>query len=88
MEVEDYFIIALILAVVAFLSFLMRSNPFGTSDSFPLGYIKNYLGLKTDEIEMYNTALNVFIFLPSAYFAVAFSIGGTVKTFVRKITKK
>jgi hypothetical protein len=91
MDVEDYFIIALIFAIVAFLSNLMSSNPFNmsiSSDSFILAWLNN---VPQTNIYMYNTALSLFIFLPSAYFAIAFAIGGIVKTcvtFVRRATKK
>lgn len=88
MDVEDYFIIALIFAIVAFLSNLMSSNPFNmwiSSDSFILAWINN---ASQTNIYMYNSALSLFIFLPSAYLAIAFTVGGIVKTIVKVITRK
>ena len=88
MDVEDYFIIAVVFAIVAFLSLLMRNNPFNmalNTNTFPLGY--QFLN-QNSEFEMYYTALTFFIFLPSAYFAIAFTVGGIVKVVIRKIRKK
>jgi hypothetical protein len=91
MDVEDYFIIALIFAIVAFLSSSMSGNPFNmsiSSDSFILAWTNN---VPQTNIYMYNTAISQFIFLPSAYFAIAFAVGGIVKTLVtlvRKAVKK
>jgi hypothetical protein len=61
MEVEDYFIIALVFAIVAFLGI---ANPFGI---LPLSLVD---------------------ILPTAYFAIAFAIGGLVKGIVTNLTKK
>jgi len=52
MDVEDYFIIGLVFAIVAFLSNLMSYG---------------------------------YIFLPSAYLAIAFAVGGFVKAFVKVV---
>jgi hypothetical protein len=92
MDVEDYFIIALVFAIVAFLSLLMRSNPFNmfyNTDNFSLGFTTTvYSVQRTSEIFMYNIALSTMIFIASAYFTIAFAIGGIVKTVVRKARKK
>jgi len=76
MDVEDYFIIALIFAIVAFLSNLMS-----------YGYIFNNPHSVEQALGMYtfSTTVNLFIFLPSAYLAIAFAVGGIVKAFVKVV---
>jgi hypothetical protein len=85
MKTEDYFLIALILGIVALLSLLMRENPWGmwlNSNTFPLGVMNVQ---PFTELEMYVSALSLFVFLPSSYFAVAFVIAGVFKAIIEKI---
>lgn len=77
MDIEDYFIIALIFAIIAFLS-----------NSYSYGYFFNNFnnnGSVEQTLGMYtfSTELNLLIVLPSAYIAIAFTIGGFIKAFVK-----
>jgi hypothetical protein len=85
MKSEDYFLLALVFGIVALLSLLMRGNPWGmwlNSNTFPLGFMNVQ---PFTEIEMYVSALSLFIFLPSSYLTVAFAVAGLVKAVIQKI---
>lgn len=78
MKTETYFLVALILAVVALLSFAMRANPLYmalNTDSFPIYYIWP----QGPTIEMYFTSLTMFIFIPTVYFSIGFCVAGITK---------
>ncbi len=76
MDVEDYFIIALIFAIVAFISNLAS-----------YGYIFNNPFSVADVLRVYTfyTAIGLLIFPPSVYLAIAFALGGIVKAIVKVI---
>jgi hypothetical protein len=79
MDIEDYFIIALVFAIVAFLC-----------NSYSYGYFFNNFnggGNVQQTLEQYTfgTELNILIILPSAYVAVAFTIGGFLKALVKNV---
>jgi len=76
MDIEDYFIIALTFAIIAYLS---NSMSYGYFFSFN-PTVEQTLGEYT-----FSTELNLLIFLPSVYVAIAFTIGGFVKAFVKVV---
>jgi hypothetical protein len=88
MKSEDFFLFALVFGIVALLSLSMRGNPWGmwlNSNTFPLGFMN---AQPFAEIEMYVSALSLFVFLPSSYFAVAFVIAGALKAIIEKIRRR
>jgi hypothetical protein len=78
MDVEDYFIIALVFAIVAFL---------GNWISY--GYFFNFSSSLEQAFSMFtfNTAVGMFIILPSAFLSIAFVIGGIVKAIIYVIKR-
>lgn len=76
MDIEDYFIIALIFAIIALIS---NSESYGRffNNQFNVG--------DTINVYTFKAAINILIFLPSAYVAIAFTIGGFIKAFVKVV---
>jgi hypothetical protein len=76
MDIEDYFIIALIFAIIALIS---NSESYGLFFNDPFN-VELTLGMHT-----FRTGVNLLIFLPSAYVAIAFTVGGFIKAFVKVV---
>jgi hypothetical protein len=79
MKIEDYFIIALVFAIIAYLCNSYSYGYFFNNFNGP-GSLGQTLGMYT-----FSTELNMLIVLPSAYIAVAFTIGGFLKAVVEGV---
>jgi hypothetical protein len=79
MDIEDYFIIALIFAIIAYASNSVSYGYFFNNYNNG-GSVEQTLGMYT-----FSTELNLLIVLPSAYIAIAFTIGGFIKASIKGV---